>query len=206
MPPDRNSTMPEALLIRHSRARPRAGHLRLQEVDGPNNPGHGVVFLMPFRVCRRVAERQCAMSAPHPDPLPASGEREVRAAAGPLQKSRDNRSRGASALCVLRDAPSRALLSMTGIVHGINEVRHPEEAAPSRRHLRRLLRTRRPSRRTHEAQSGHPSICAGMRGRGSFIFQPKREVLLQICCRCSHWQQSVQFMIAGSSTPTGPLG
>ena len=48
-----------------------------------------------------------------------------------------------------------------------------------------------------EAQSGHPSICAGMRGRGSFIFQPKREVLLQICCRCSHWQQSVQFMIAG---------
>ena len=27
--------------------------------------------------------------------------------------------------------------------------------------------------------------------------QPLREVLLQICCRCSHWQQLVQFMIAG---------
>src|SRR3984893_12656224 len=35
------------------------------------------------------------------------------------------------------------------------------------------------------------------RGRGSLSFQPRREVLLQICCRCSHWQQSVQFMIAG---------
>src|SRR5882724_9494653 len=44
------------------------------------------------------------------------------------------------------------------------------------------------------------------RGRALLIFQPKREVLLQICCRCSHWQQSVQLMIAGSSTPTGPLG
>src|ERR1700737_350003 len=40
------------------------------------------------------------------------------------------------------------------------------------------------------------------RGRGSLSFQPKREVLLQICCRWSHRQQSVQFMIAGSATPT----
>jgi hypothetical protein len=38
----------------------------------------------------------------------------------------------ASASRVLRDAPS-ALLSMTDIVHGINEVRHPEEACEARR-------------------------------------------------------------------------
>jgi len=38
----------------------------------------------------------------------------------------------ASASRVLRDAPS-ALLSMTDIVHGINEVRHPEEAREARR-------------------------------------------------------------------------
>ncbi len=29
-----------------------------------------------------------------------------------------------------------------------------------------------------------------------FALQPAREVLLQICCRCSHRQQSMQFMIA----------
>ena len=29
------------------------------------------------------------------------------------------------------------------------------------------------------------------------MVQPRREVLLQICCRCSHRQQLVQFMIAG---------
>jgi hypothetical protein len=29
-------------------------------------------------------------------------------------------------------------------------------------------------------------------------FQPTREVLLQICCRCSHRQQSTQFTIVGS--------
>src|SRR5258705_13319267 len=29
-------------------------------------------------------------------------------------------------------------------------------------------------------------VASRHRGRGSLIFQPRREVLLQICCRCSH--------------------
>ena len=36
------------------------------------------------------------------------------------------------------------------------------------------------------------------------VFQPKREVLLQICCRCSHRQQSVQLIIVASRTPAAP--
>ena len=40
-------------------------------------------------------------------------------------------------------------------------------------------------------------------GRGSFIFQPRRVILLQICCRCSHRQQSVQLTIAGTSGHAG---
>ena len=35
----------------------------------------------------------------------------------------------------------------------------------------------------------------GVEDRSSFNLHGR--VLLQICCRCSHWQQSVQFMIAG---------
>src|SRR5271166_5038181 len=45
----------------------------------------------------------------------------------------------------------RALLSMRYIANGIEEFPQPEEAAPSRRRLRRLLRTRRLSRRPHGA-------------------------------------------------------
>jgi hypothetical protein len=60
----------------------------------------------------------------------------------------------ASASRVLRDAPS-ALLSMTDIVHGINEVRHPEEAA------------KRPSRRTHRADPTDPRLLQNSRSAGS---------------------------------------
>src|SRR6266404_233703 len=45
----------------------------------------------------------------------------------------------ASRSCVLRDAPSRALLRMRQVFHGIKKVPHPEGAA------------QRPSRRTHRA-------------------------------------------------------
>src|SRR5438309_3223569 len=55
---------------------------------------------------------------------------------------------------VLRDAPS-ALLSMTDIVHGINEVRHPEEAA------------KRPSRRTHNVDPTNPRLSQSSRDAGS---------------------------------------
>jgi hypothetical protein len=60
----------------------------------------------------------------------------------------------ASASRVLRDAPL-ALLSMTDIVHGINEVRHPEEAA------------KRPSRRTHNADPANPRFSQSSRDAGS---------------------------------------
>jgi len=36
--------------------------------------------------------------------------------------------------------------------------------------------------------------------------QPIRELLLQICCRYSHRQQSMQFMIAGSENRQRRLG
>src|SRR5438309_8139220 len=55
---------------------------------------------------------------------------------------------------VLRDAPS-ALLSMTDIVHGINEVRHPEEAA------------KRPSRRTHNVDQTNPRLSQSSHDAGS---------------------------------------
>jgi hypothetical protein len=42
------------------------------------------------------------------------------------------------------------------------------------------------------------SNAADARRCARFEFQPIREVLLQSCCRCSHRQQSIQFMIAGS--------
>jgi hypothetical protein len=60
----------------------------------------------------------------------------------------------ASASRVLRDAPS-TLLSMTDIVHGINEVRHPEEAA------------KRPSRRTHRTDPTDPRLLQNSRSAGS---------------------------------------
>ena len=60
----------------------------------------------------------------------------------------------ASASRVLRDAPS-ALLSMTDIVHGINEVRHPEEAA------------KRPSRRTHNVDPINPRLSQSSRDAGA---------------------------------------
>src|SRR6266404_2429006 len=60
----------------------------------------------------------------------------------------------ASASRVLRDAPS-ALLSMTDIVHGINEVRHPEEAA------------KRPSRRTHNADPTNLRLSQSSRDVGA---------------------------------------
>jgi hypothetical protein len=60
----------------------------------------------------------------------------------------------ASASRVLRDAPS-ALLSMTDVVHGINEVRHPEEAA------------KRPSRRTHNADPINPRLSQSSRDVGA---------------------------------------
>jgi hypothetical protein len=36
--------------------------------------------------------------------------------------------------------------------------------------------------------------------------QPIRELLLRICCRCSHRQQSVQFMVAGLGNRQRRLG
>src|SRR5438067_1253370 len=73
----------------------------------------------------------------------------------------------ASASRVLRDAPAcpeeppqaasrrGALLSMTDIVHGINEVRHPEEAA------------KRPSRRTHNVDPTNPRLSQNSRDAGA---------------------------------------
>ena len=63
----------------------------------------------------------------------------------------------------------RALLSMRKAPDGIKKNAHPEEAAPSRRRLRRLLRTRQLSRRTQRVdpanrqfpdtfESGNPAI------------------------------------------------
>ena len=43
-------------------------------------------------------------------------------------------------------------------------------------------------------------VASRDRGRELLILQPIRVVLLQICCRCSHRRQLVQFMIAGLST------
>src|SRR5258708_16574054 len=60
----------------------------------------------------------------------------------------------ASASRVLRDAPS-ALLSMTDIVHGISEVRPPEEAA------------KRPSRRTHNVDPINPRLSQNSRDAGA---------------------------------------
>src|SRR6266404_4745717 len=84
--------------------------------------------------------------------------------------------------------------------------------------LRKLLILRRPrsgrlegrttlnpgSRRFSDSSVSFAPVASRDRGRGSLSFQPTREVLLQIYCRCSHRQQSVQFMIAGSRTPAAP--
>jgi hypothetical protein len=52
-------------------------------------------------------------------------------------------------------------------------------------------------------ETGGRSDTPGARRYARFEFQPIREGLLQSCCRCSHRQQSIQFMIAGSETPCG---
>ena len=64
--------------------------------------------------------------------------------------------------------------------------------------MKKLTITRKPMITIRSKQERRIGGCdAAETGRARLAFQPIREVLLQICCRCNHWQQSVQFMVAG---------
>ena len=119
---------------------PRPGPLaalreRIRHIEQPAS--HGVLPFGVAAIDRVLPDGGLALGAVH-EILGIDGDEEDGAAAcgfiaGLLARLGSHL---ASASRVLRDAPS-ALLSMTDNVHGINEVRHPEEAA------------KRPSRRTH---------------------------------------------------------
>src|SRR6516162_6038185 len=82
-----------------------------------------------------------------------------------------------AAVCASRRAPvetppaggssgQAALLSMREVSGGIKKIPHPEETAPSRRRLPRLLRTRRLSRRMHGGDPGDRRFPDDLEGGG----------------------------------------
>ena len=60
--------------------------------------------------------------------------------------------------------------------------------------MKKLAIARKPMIAICSKQGGRTGGCHGR--RAWLALQPLRELLLQICCRCSHRQQSIQFMIA----------
>src|SRR5436305_1352059 len=137
---------------------PRPGRLaalreRIRHIEQPAS--HGVLPFGIAAIDRTLPGGGLALGAVH-EILGIGGDEEDGAAAcgfiaGLLARLGSHL---ASASRVLRDAPS-ALLSMTDNVHGINEVRHPEEAA------------RRPSRRTHNVDPTNPRLSQSSRDAGS---------------------------------------
>ena len=116
---------------------------------------HGVLPFGVMAIDRALPGGELALGAVH-EILGQGGDEEDAAAAAGFAAGILARLNPHPALAsrVLRDAPS-ALLSMTDIVHGINEVRHPEEAA------------KRPSRRTHNVDPTNPRLSQSSRDAGS---------------------------------------
>jgi hypothetical protein len=126
---------------------------RIRRIEQPAR--HGVLPFGVAAIDQALPGGGLALGAVH-EILGADGDEEDGAAAagfaaGILARHSPH---PASASRVLRDAPS-ALLSMTDIVHGINEVRHPEEAA------------KRPSRRTHNVDPTNPRLPQSSRDVGA---------------------------------------
>jgi len=126
---------------------------RIRQIEQPVR--HGVLPFGVAAIDQALPGGGLALGAVH-EILGAGGDEEDGAAAAGFAAGILARigPHPASASRVLRDAPS-ALLSMTDIVHGINEVRHPEEAA------------KRPSRRTHNVDPTNPRLPQSSRDVGA---------------------------------------
>jgi hypothetical protein len=126
---------------------------RIQQIEQPVR--HGVLPFGVAAIDQALPGGGLALGAVH-EILGAGGDEEDGAAAAGFAASilARHSPHPASASRVLRDTPS-ALLSMTDVVHGINEVRHPEEAA------------KRPSRRTHNADPINSRLSQSSRDVGA---------------------------------------
>ena len=102
-------------------------------------------------------------------------------------------------------APFRALKSrlpptdgsLTGDTSGLSSRDVSQVTKIARQKIIKNLEiTRKPMIAICSKQGGRTSGCHGRRAR--LALQPIRELLLQICCRCSHRQQLVQFMVVVS--------